>query len=143
MTGILIGTIAALFALLAWAFHRQREIYEQLFSVLERDRDEAKHEAKVFRGLAFPVMLKVESREEAAGAVVSQQPLRNDAAQAPPASSGLSTKLNPFFNRRSPFRIRFNKMRALTNSKQQKTDALAAALENAKPPRKEPAHANG
>ena len=137
MIATLIGTVVALLALLVWAFDRQRQIYEQLFQILERDRDEARHEAKVFRGLAFPVMLKIESREEAAQPGLSSQPLRQSTASGA-ASSGPSTP-NPLFNKRTPFRIRFNQMRKLTNTPQQKTDALASALEKQSP---EVTHAN-
>ena len=145
MTWLLLGLLAGVIATSVCAFRWQRETYESIITLLERQRDEARTEAKVFRGLLFPVL--------------NRQPDSSGAGSSPaaPSSSGgglaRSSKVEPsrgsqspapssdptqFFenllrSRRIPFRQKFNLARMATNSKQKKTDTLAAALSQQKP----------
>lgn len=118
--------LLALLAVLAWyGYQRQAETYEQLVSILERSRDEARHEAQVFRRLVLPVYDKAEN--SSSSAVSPPQSLGG----VPVATSASPAQTPPsnLFNRRVPFRVRFNQARKAMNTKQQKTDALASALE--------------
>lgn len=109
LLGILVGVIAA-----GWyGFERQREVFEQLVRSLEHERDEARNEAKVFRGLLFPAIAR-KSDDQAPAKVAA--PTRADGAVA---------------RGRMPFRKYFNLVREQTNKKQLATDALAAAITEA------------
>lgn len=114
---------------------RQREIYESLISLLEKDRDYHKNEAKVFRGLLFPVLVKADISGAAAPTSLADQ---SRPGQGVKAADSPSVAPNPLTNRRIPFRIRFKQGAKLFNSKQVGTDALAGALSQQKP--KEPSN---
>ena len=112
LAGLLIGVLGA-----GWfGFERQREVYEQLVRTLENDRDAARNESKVFRGLLFPVLNRAEVATEGA-----------------PKVPGESTSSPRRVRSRMPFRTQFNLARKFMNTPQQKTDTLAAALEKQKP----------
>jgi hypothetical protein len=105
---------------------------QQILALLESERDVAKQEAKVYRNLLFPVMAKVDNEGR------SGSTLEPVAAQVPRPVGAGSGKANPqpqnpFFNRRIPFKLRFKLAAKALNSKQQRTDALASALEQQKP----------
>jgi len=121
----MIGAICMLggvvFGVLLSSFAEQRRGYKELVANLERERDEAKHEAKVYRNLLFPVMARVEQ----------PQPPVTDVTQVTSERKPL-TPVGPRTNRRIPFRQRWKQAAAAMNSKQKKTDALASALTNQK-----------
>lgn len=109
LAGILVGVILA-----GWyGFERQREVFEQLVQTLEHERDEARNEAKVFRGLLFPAIARKNE---------DQAPKKVD---APIRAGGVPPR------GRMPFRKYFNLVREQTNKKQLATDALAAAITEA------------
>ena len=122
LLGILFGVLGA-----GWyGFERQKAVYEQLVRVLENDRDAARQEARVFRGLVLPSFSRVEASEGAPEAGESQ---RTAVSQKKPAQATQS-----FYRpARLPFRKLFNMERRKTNTPQQKTDALATALQKAQP----------
>lgn len=111
LAGLLVGVLVA-----GWfGYERQREVYEQLVRTLENDRDAARSEAKVFRGLLFPVL----NRVDAPAALLEQPDERS------PAKRQVRSHI--------PFRLRFDQIRKVMNTRQQSTDALAAALAKQKP----------
>jgi hypothetical protein len=128
LLGLLLGVIGA-----GWyGFERQSAVYEQLLRVLENDRDAARNEAKVFRGLLFPVLNKVEAVSEDA-AKRSSQPSgegRNSGSVASSQTASVSPRRRPRF---IPSRVWFNMLRKNTNTPQKKTDALASALDKQVP----------
>lgn len=99
---------------------------KELVANLEREREEAKHEAKVYRNLLFPVMAKAEGDGTWAG--ITKAFVEHDVVKNPTTTA--STLTPP--NRRIPFRQRWKQAAQSMNSKQKKTDALASALTNQK-----------
>lgn len=93
---------------IAWhlSLDRQAAIYEQMLAILERERDQARAEAKLFMGLIVPAT----KRDEAPTVVkpTSSEPVK---------SMG-----------RMSFRRRFNLMRREKNTKQNTIDALASRI---------------
>jgi hypothetical protein len=136
MTLGLLGTIVLL-GLLGWFAHREQgQRYEQIVRILERQRDEARQEAKVFRNLLFPVMAKAESGASGDVSSAAATPVAA-ARQAPPSASPKAPELPKtvadIWKMKVPYRQKFKLYQQLTNSKQQRTDALASALEKQKP----------
>jgi hypothetical protein len=136
--------VVVFLGLIAWfAFREQGRRYEQIVRILMADRDAARTEARVFRNLLAPAIARAENPQPAKGDWFSPDTLdllnRNVAGMA--AAAGKKERIgtqgdatpNPLANRRVPFRIRFKQAMKATNTKQQKTDALASALENQKP----------
>ncbi len=129
VAGTLLGLLLAALALAWYAFDRQRQVYEHLFAVLERDRDEARQEAKVFRRLVLPVFDKAEqSVVSAAPASPPQQETAGATEGRAGANHSSPAALHPLLNRRTPFRLRFKSAARMLNTKQKKIDALAASL---------------
>jgi len=125
--------LLALLAWLAWyGYRRQGETYEQLIAILERSREEARHEAEVFRRLVLPVYDRAEKVSLAASS--SPQPLGGKVATPTPAEPARSS--HSIVDRRIPWRIRFKQAVRWTNTKQKATDTLAAALRTQKPAQK-------
>ena len=114
--------LAVLVAAGWYAFERQAAIYEQMVALLEKDREAARAESKVFRGLLFPGVAKIEMSADSRGQA------------APPPSAA---PVNPMLNRRVPFRLRWKQAVKLSNTKQMKTDALASALQKQEVPHAE------
>lgn len=113
-----------------FALNRQREVYEQLVRTLENDRDAARQESKVFRGLLFPVINRAEAASEGAAAFspgASSTPGRR-APKAAPLEVAAPKTVEEIWRLRVPYREKFKLLRQLSNSKQQRTDALASAL---------------
>lgn len=85
---------------------------------LEAERDKAQNEATVYRNFLIPRLREKEAEPP-----------------APPTTTPLQVK-NPALQRRRKRGARFvnwfNEMRRSTNTPQQRTDALAQALENAR-----------
>ena len=135
MTAAFIAALIALLVVGWFAFERQRETYEQLARIMERDREEARHEGSVFRRIVLPIYDKAESGSpvKASSEPAAQTASSSAAPAKQPAPAGSPDPLAPIFSKRTPFRIRFNRFRKLTNTKQQAHDALAVALEHQKP----------
>ena len=129
MTAAFISALIAVLIVGWFAFERQRETYEKLVRIVERDREEARHEASVFRKIVLPIYDRAEGSSEPAALPSSSSaaPAKQSVPAVSPASSG------SVLTKRTPFRIRFNKFRQFTNTKQQAHDALAGALEKQKP----------
>jgi hypothetical protein len=148
MTLLFLLTLGALFALLVvgwFAFERQRATYAQMFELLERERDAARHEAAVFRRLVLPVYDRAE-KSISVGESPTGSPAVGGARVATPATSahlppGVSPKPSEVrLDRRIPFRIRWKHQAAAVNTKQKNTNTLAEAL-SAQKPAGEKAHA--
>lgn len=121
LIGALLGVLGA-----GWyAYDRQAQIYAQLVGILEADRDHARKEAQVFRGLLFPALGKIERNEVSveAPATPAQPADAGSRPQSAPRSS------NPLLNKRTPFKIRFKKGLAMLNTKQQGRNELTAAIQ--------------
>jgi hypothetical protein len=138
MTGVLIGLLLATLGIGWYAFERQSQVYQALIGAIAQQRDQAQHEAKVFRRIVLPVYDKAESSLESAAAKpeTSSQPMAAAApihtpARVDPQAKGAAAP-NPLTNRRTPFRIRFKQGARLLNTKQKATDTLAAALSSQK-----------
>lgn len=138
--GILLGLLLATLGIGWYGFERQAQVYRQLVGILEQQRDEARHEAKVFRRLVLPVYDKAESSLAStnvnSAAITSPQPVGGvlSVAASPLAENSVhsSPPQNPLLDRRVPFRIRFKQMSRATNTKQKATDTLATALASQK-----------
>jgi hypothetical protein len=145
MIAFSIFAIVAVLVAAAAAVYFQAEGYERIIVELERERDDAIREMKIFRGLLLPSVARAESGTgsgiqrgvnqitpdspkksvEAFGSQVHPEgPSRRD--EASPA------KKHSFYRSRIPFRLRFNQVRRALNTKQQATDTLAVALEKQK-----------
>jgi hypothetical protein len=101
MTLLFLLTLGALFALLVvgwFAFERQRATYAQMFELLERERDAARHEAAVFRRLVLPVYDRAE-KSISVGESPTGSPAVGGARVATPATSA---HLPPAFPRNLP-----------------------------------------
>jgi hypothetical protein len=119
----------AVLVLVEWfSFREQGRRYEQIIKLLETDRDAAKHEAKVFRNLLFPVM----ARAEGAAAEPTPYPQPGPASSRSAAPSKPATPqpktADEIFKMKIPYREKFKLLMRLNNSKQLKHDALASAL---------------
>lgn len=102
-----------MFALVLVGFYAQYRAYERVIAIIERERDEAVREMKVFRGILIPAIA----------------PSKVNAVSEPAKPSALGIFSHLANNtRRTPFRIRFKQSLKAMNSKQVKTDALASAL---------------
>ncbi len=113
-------------AIFAWHDRRQIEMHAEIIARLEIERDYARHEAKVYRGLLMPAVKRAEAESD--DAVPAATP--RSAAQG---SSTASTHPAPLRRgRQVPYRSWFNQARRLTNTKQQRVDALGDAIENAR-----------
>ena len=126
MTAILFGLVVGLllgFIFGAWfGSENVRRADERLIATLETDRDAARNEAKVFRGLLIPNFARVDTVTRAAE-------IKAAADNAKPGSIARDPN-----RRRVPFRKLFNLARQESNQKQIRTDALASALEQVKVP---------
>lgn len=106
--------------------------------LLTADRDLARHEANVLRGILCPVLNRKPS-EAAQGEPAPAKPAAQ--ADAHPAGRGTpSPGMMRTGKQRISFRRAFNTARMLTNSKQRKTDALATAIDKAKASTQEKTH---
>lgn len=118
-----------------FAAKAQRTFDEQMFEMLEADRDLARHEANVLRGILCPVLnrkpAEVSQGEPASDKAAPAKPAAGPGAH--PAGRGTPQTRGGRRGQRMSFRLLFNQARMLTNSKQRKTDALATALEKVKP----------
>lgn len=139
MTGVLIGLLLATLGIGWYAFERQSQVYQALIGAIAQQRDQAQHEAKVFRRIVLPVYDKADSSLESAAANPPSTRSQPMAAAAPihtparvdPQAKGAAAP-NPLTNRRTPFRIRFKQGARMLNTKQKATDTLAAALSSQK-----------
>jgi hypothetical protein len=136
-SGVIFGVVAmAVVVFFAW-LPSERTVYDQIIRMLERDRDAARNEAKVFRNLLFPVM----ARAEGAASEPTPNPQPGPASSRSAAPSKPATPQPPsqpktvdeIFRMRIPYRDKFKLLMRLNNSKQQKHDALASALAQQKP----------
>jgi hypothetical protein len=121
----LLGVLfAAVFGLgwyqIASAYEREAAIHIQMIATLEEERDAARDEAKIFRNLLFPAVARAENGELAS-------------AKAPPSQQSIPDT-RPRLRRQGSWKNFFNEVRKLSNTPQQKTDALASALEKQKVP---------
>jgi hypothetical protein len=122
LAGLLLGLIVGIVAGLAIADRTTKK----LIATLESDRELARNEAKVFRGLLFPVLNR--STEEAKPAPELPEIVKKPAqpAAAPPPVNPLQRP------RHMRTKTWFNQVRRILNSKQQRTDALSSAIEQAR-----------
>lgn len=127
-------------ALICWfALSERSRRYEQIITLLERDRDAAKSEAKLYRNLLMPALARAEGASEPKPAAVAPNKV---AAPSKPASKPPEPKsVDDIWAMRIPYREKFKLLMRLTNSKQRRTDALASALEQQKPIQEKP-HVN-
>ena len=121
--GLLVGAIACAVIVIL-----QRQVCADLIQRLEADRDLARNEAKVYRELLFPVLRKTDTASGGASTATTTSAISPNGQTATVRDA--SPKAVPAKVRtRMPFRIRFNEMRRQMNTPQQKTDAMADALE--------------
>lgn len=127
--------LLVMLGLVAWyGYRRQAETYEQVISILERARDEARHEAQVFRRLVLPVFDKVE-RDRAEMGSLSPAPSHPPGMRGADAGASGTTNHTPQapvpspFNPRRRWVVRMKDAMRATNTKQKNTDTLARALE--------------
>jgi hypothetical protein len=118
------------------AFDRQQKLYEQMFGLLLRERDQARNESTVYRNLLFPVLRDTKS-DPAPTSNALHETRRGASERGPVAAPTAPAGPSNFLGRRIPFKIRFKTAMRTLNTKQQKTDALASALENQKPQEKQ------
>lgn len=144
MTLLFLGAFLATLIVGIAGIVAQRRAYERLVDIVVADRDRDRLENKVFRALLFPAIVRAEKAVEAAG-IAGDSSLPQNKPPAPqhtptPAASTTQPPASPLDRKpgrmRLPFRIRFNQTRRELNTKQQKTDALASALEKQKPQEK-------
>ena len=128
VVGILFGMALMAAVMYFFILPAQTDIFERMIELLERHRDQARHEANVFRRLVLPQYDKAENSTPAGASSSTPQPTGGQAATLNAAAPA-----QPIQNRRLPFRIRLKQQMKATNFKQQKTDALAAALAAQKP----------
>jgi hypothetical protein len=95
---------------------------------LEDERDHARNEAKVYRGLLIPAITRSEAKPAGAAGSAIESPTSTATASGRRPASAASTRSAS----RVPFRNLFNAARRMTNTKQQRTDALANALQTAR-----------
>lgn len=122
--GLLVGAAAITFA---WRL--ERKTWRQLVALLERQRDEARHEMKVYRGLLFPIVAKAET---VAGSSPAPASASQGSSKVEPAAGNQSGRSSTRTFARKPFRVRFKQAVRSFNSKQLGIDRLAGALEKQK-----------
>lgn len=129
---MIIGPMALL-AFVGWLFfERQSDLYREMISRVEAERDQAQQQATIYRNLLFPAMAKA----ELIGAGSSPAPLAPTAQPPQGSRASGSSKVEPSrrthaaqsLGRRFGFRFRFNQARREKNSAQQLVDALAEKL---------------
>lgn len=128
----------------------QARRYEETIRILTEDRDAAREEARIFRGIICPTMNRKEGQPgpelPKPGQLTNWEqfkiptPTKAKTETLPPAkkpavaqSFYCGRNVKPA-GQRLPFRILFNQARQAMNSKQKKTDALASALSQVKTP---------
>jgi hypothetical protein len=138
-------SVVALLLLVGWfAVQERGRRYEQIIKLLEAERDAARNEAKVFRNLSFPAIARAEgaAAEPPAHATPATTPGPRSAAPSRPAIAAVANTapktLDEVFASRLRYRDKFKMVMKLTNSKQQKTNALASALSQQKPVQEKP-----
>lgn len=115
LIGLLLGVL-----LIGWiGYERQRALYEQIFSLLQGQRDEARREMKVFRGLLFPAVAKFEGVFPPPPTEQPANQIGQPAGSSQPARSKLHI----------PFKTKFKQALRSMNTPQIARDRLAAALE--------------
>jgi len=123
LAGLLIGVIAA-----GWfGYESQQNVYDKLIFELQRQVQEARNEAKVFRGLLFPSINKAEVN---LGDVRSASPAQISGEGSSAASRTAPKGASARRRMRISTKDWFNQMRRASNGPQVKTDALAAAIEH-------------
>lgn len=142
-------TIAALALVLGFVIGglfgaRQQQRYDSaLIEMLTSDRDAARHEATVLRGILCPVLSRrpneVSQGEPAPKTAAAGTAHSAGRGASPLAQAQVEAQSPARTGRRfrrgipTPFRTLFNTARANSNTPQKRTDALAAALSQQKP----------
>lgn len=142
----MIGPFLIVIVAAAIAFGGQAAVYERMIRILIADRDRVRRESAVYLGLLCPATRRVEAEAgdvaKPQGSVSSGEGNKPTIAAPPGSASVRSTRkpaANPFYRpKRVPFRKFFNDVRKLTNTPQQKTDALAEAISIARESQKKP-----
>ena len=137
--GLVMGGLLVILAVHFLVLPSQAKLHGQLADLMERDRQEAKAEAKVFRSLVLPGLAKLENAASNLGPATAPTALK--ASRPDPGANVVNPSPsplgNPLLNRRVPWRIRFKQAVKDNNDPQKHTDALAAALRNQKVPKSE------
>jgi hypothetical protein len=136
--GLVVGAALVMAAVHFLVLPNQAKLYLRITELMERDRQEAKAEAKIFRSLVLPGLAKLESTNSGAPGISTalSVPRPDSGAKTADPSASLPPK-SSLFNRRIPFRIRFKDAVKANNDPQKRTDALAQALIQQKVPKPE------
>lgn len=133
---VLLGAFAAFgMGILRLCLEQQQEGYDQLVATLAAERDHARHEAEVWRGMMIPKFNKVEAvsgeprqstdKLSGEGKSVERGSPKAASARKIPARGTMRT------------RDYFNLVRQLSNTGQRRQDALAKALTTQVPQEKQ------
>jgi hypothetical protein len=107
---------------------RQAALYEEIIRRVEEERDFARNESRVYRGLLMPALKRTEAASgDRENTIPQSHPVEKAPASTPSRSPQTASRL-----RRLPFRQQFNLARKAMNTPQQRTDALAEALQTAR-----------
>lgn len=133
MIFLLAGLLAGVVVTFYFVYVTQARVYEQLISMLASDRDSARHEAQVYRGILAPSLRRAEAGVTDAAAPVRPAhpgPGQAKTTPAPAVSNSSASRLR--FGGRTPFRRAFNFARQATNTPQNRVNALADAIQTAR-----------